>query len=257
MRTQSSGGADAASWRRGPVSTESVTSHDETVGGAVKNWRDLPVPWKAALEQAVESFRAGSYGIGAAIADESGNVVSEGRNRVLEEVAPGTEICGSCIAHAEINAIGSLPKEADRGALTLYSTLEPCPMCLGAIAMSGIKQVKYAARDPYAGSTVLLGEAKLSESRKIRVQGPGSAYLENLSVGVAFLCFLRNNVTDQEHYLNPIFDTPAPPGVAAAMAVRADEGQSRLVYGSATEPGTDILLDMLVEAMPQSAMSSD
>jgi tRNA(adenine34) deaminase len=62
------------------------------------------------------------------------------------------------MAHAEMNALLDLRtwEGNDPMACTLYTTMEPCPMCMGAIRMYHIGRVCYAARDALAGSTRLV-----------------------------------------------------------------------------------------------------
>ena len=73
----------------------------------------------------------------------------------------------SVLAHAEILAIQKACKKLGAWRLLdceMYVTLEPCPMCMGAIIQSRIKKIFYAAKDPKGGalgSVVDLGRAKL------------------------------------------------------------------------------------------------
>ena len=73
-------------------------------------------------------------------------VVGRGRNR--------REVGKSALAHAEIEAIGEACRTLGGWRLwqcTLYVTLEPCPMCAGAIINARIPRVVYGASDPKAG----------------------------------------------------------------------------------------------------------
>lgn len=103
----------------------------------------------AALQLAWESFAAGSFGIGAVITTGDGVVVSTGRNRILEQ-HPGDDIlAGSSLAHAEMNALAKLPYQRyERDDLQLFTTLQPCLQCLGAIRLSPIRRVHVLAPDP-------------------------------------------------------------------------------------------------------------
>jgi tRNA(adenine34) deaminase len=85
--------------------------------------------------------------IGAVIIDEQGVVVSTGRNRV--------ESMKDCTRHAEIEAIRRASEIKDNWRLlgcTIYTTLEPCAMCMGAIQASRLKRVVFAARDIRLGA---------------------------------------------------------------------------------------------------------
>ncbi len=111
------------------------------------------------LELARESLKRGSSPIGCVIVDGSGNVVSEGRNR-SGEVWPRTphEVAGSGLAHAEMVAFYRMTKKAaeDVESYTLYTSLEPCLMCGGAIGMLGLKRVIWGCDDPWGGSGRLI-----------------------------------------------------------------------------------------------------
>lgn len=99
-----------------------------------------------ALEQARAAARRGETPVGAVVTDPEGNVLAADGNRVRELSDP--------TAHAEIlvlrtaaNLIGS--ERLSGCGLTV--TLEPCPMCAGAIAHARIARLWYAAADPKGG----------------------------------------------------------------------------------------------------------
>lgn len=105
-----------------------------------QTWMEL------ALELAAEAGQAGEVPIGAVVVGPQG-VLGRGRNR-MEELRDAT-------AHAEIFALreasGALGDWRLDG-LTLYATLEPCPMCAGAILNARIARVVYAAPDHRLGA---------------------------------------------------------------------------------------------------------
>lgn len=75
---------------------------------------------------------------GAVIVDENNNIISNGNNQVLNQKDP--------TAHAEIVAIREACKKLntyDLSNYTLYTSCEPCPMCLSAIIWANIKKVYY------------------------------------------------------------------------------------------------------------------
>jgi len=125
--------------------------------------------WAACLDLALEGYNAGSMGIASIITDEGGRIVGCGRNH-LDDAADSTgAICLSVVAHAEINALHGIGKAGmERRDLTLYTTVEPCPMCLGAIGMSRIRKVLIGSRDPYAGSVGDLGKNAYLKSKDIQ-----------------------------------------------------------------------------------------
>ena len=91
-----------------------------------------------AIELASESIREGGGPFGAIIVKED-KIISEAFNRVVLNNDP--------TAHAEILAIrqaSSVLHSHELSECTLYSSCEPCPMCLGAIYWSGIKKVVYS-----------------------------------------------------------------------------------------------------------------
>ncbi|SEK43246.1 Cytidine and deoxycytidylate deaminase zinc-binding region [Ruminococcus sp. YRD2003] len=110
-------------------------------------WKDIFAPWRAAFEEAWEAFRTGSVPIGAALCDESGAILLCDRNRSNE-----ADTVNRRISHAEANLLRRLDTSVgDLHSLTLYTTMEPCPMCMGTAVMAGIRHLRSAARDPYCG----------------------------------------------------------------------------------------------------------
>jgi tRNA(Arg) A34 adenosine deaminase TadA len=92
-----------------------------------------------AVEIAGNGIQNGGGPFGAVVSKE-GKIISEAYNRVVLTNDP--------TAHAEILAIrqaASFLKSHELGECTLYSSCEPCPMCLGAIYWAGIKKVVYAS----------------------------------------------------------------------------------------------------------------
>ena len=101
---------------------------------------------KQAIALADEAAKEGEVPVGALIVRE-GKVIATGKNR--------REGLGNALAHAEIEAISAACKALGGWRLTgctLYVTLEPCPMCAGAIVNARIDRVVYGAADMKAGS---------------------------------------------------------------------------------------------------------
>ena len=76
---------------------------------------------------------------GAVITDKDGNIIATGNNQVLKNNDP--------TAHAEVMAIRNACKKLNTYDLSdyiLYTSCEPCPMCLSAIIWSNIKEIYYA-----------------------------------------------------------------------------------------------------------------
>ena len=102
---------------------------------------------RMALALAEEAAAAGEVPVGCVIADAQGRLVGRGRNR--------REEAGSALAHAEIEAIGEACRALGNWRLdgcALYVTLEPCPMCAGALLMARIPTVVFGAREALSGS---------------------------------------------------------------------------------------------------------
>lgn len=123
-----------------------------------ESWATLEPPWRDAFQLAWESWCAGSLGVGAVVSDPDGAIVARGRNRIFEDEAPAGQVAGSRIAHAELNAVAQLTfSDGGLREHSLYTTLEPCLGCIGAIRMSMIGTVHYAAADPlWSGVNELL-----------------------------------------------------------------------------------------------------
>lgn len=135
-------------------------------------WASLEPIWQAVISEAWAAYRAGSHAIGAVITTADGTIVARGRNRVRDVIATAGQIHGTRLAHAEVNALLGLPKELDPTTLTLWGTTEPCPMCLGAIAISKVRDVRYACREPYAGSAAHAAANPFMRLRGLALRGP-------------------------------------------------------------------------------------
>ena len=100
-----------------------------------------------ALSLAREAAENGEVPVGCVIADADGKVIGRGRNRRQERP--------DATAHAEVEAIRQACAALGDWRLsgcTLYVTLEPCPMCAGAILNARIRRVWYGARDEAMGA---------------------------------------------------------------------------------------------------------
>ncbi len=102
---------------------------------------------KIAKENADNGMEKGEGGpFGAVIVDLNNNIISNGNNQVLKNNDP--------TAHAEVVAIRNACKKLntyDLSGCTLYTSCEPCPMCLSAIIWSNIKTVYYGCTKQDAG----------------------------------------------------------------------------------------------------------
>jgi tRNA(adenine34) deaminase len=123
-----------------------------TVNDAVAAWAALEDPWRRCLSLAWEAYGAGTIPVGAVLVNGDGRVVSEGRNRVYDMTAPTGQIANSMLAHAEVNALVGLDTSGNYYDHVLYTTLEPCLLCVGASLRSTIGSVRYAGADPFGGA---------------------------------------------------------------------------------------------------------
>ncbi|MGF1482346.1 MAG: nucleoside deaminase [Cyanophyceae cyanobacterium] len=100
-----------------------------------------------ALKLAQVAGEAGDVPVGAVITDGQGNLVAQASNRKERDQDP--------TAHAEILALRGASRRLQNWHLndcTLYVTLEPCPMCTGAIIQARLGLLVYGADDPKTGT---------------------------------------------------------------------------------------------------------
>ena len=100
-----------------------------------------------ALAEAKKAYDKAEVPIGAVLVDDNGEVVATGHNM--------RETWHDATAHAELIAIQEACRKLQRwrlSGLTLYVTIEPCPMCAGAIVMSRVDRVVYGSTDAKAGA---------------------------------------------------------------------------------------------------------
>lgn len=121
---------------------------------------------RLALRQAQHAFREREVPIGAVIVDENDVVLSASRNQVIE--------FQDATSHAEINCIKQTSQFLKQWRLsncTLYTTLEPCPMCFGAIQAARIKRVVYGAKDNRLGALGTFVDLRNHPFHSVELQG--------------------------------------------------------------------------------------
>ena len=100
-----------------------------------------------ALEAARQALASGDVPVGAVVLDADGYTIGRGFNTRERDADP--------VGHAEINALREAAQARGNNRLdgcTIVVTLEPCVMCAGAIAQSGVSRVVYGAADAKAGA---------------------------------------------------------------------------------------------------------
>lgn len=119
-----------------------------------------------ALALAEKAAQAGEIPVGAIVVDNNGEIISEAYNE--------REALQSPTAHAEVLAIERAAKALKNRRLsdcTLYVTLEPCPMCAGAVINAQIKRLVYGAFDEKNGacaSVAALFDEKFTHIPRVR-----------------------------------------------------------------------------------------
>ena len=99
-----------------------------------------------ALEEALRAYHENEVPIGAVLIDEDGILISREHNRI--------EQLNDATAHAEILALRAASQKLNRRRLsncTLYSTVEPCAMCAGALILCRVKRIVYGVTDSKFG----------------------------------------------------------------------------------------------------------
>jgi tRNA(adenine34) deaminase len=119
-----------------------------------------------ALELARRAGAAGEVPVGAVLVGADGSVLAEAHNQPIAEHDPS--------AHAELMALrlaGAAMRNYRLPGTTLYSTLEPCVMCAGALVHARIARLVFAAADPRVGAAgsvfQLLQDARLNHRVEI------------------------------------------------------------------------------------------
>lgn len=140
---------------------------------------------RIALREAQKAYEAGEVPVGAVVVDREGRVIGRGHNQV--------ETLQDATAHAEILAIGAASNALGSWRLegaTLYSTLEPCNMCAGALVLSRVDRLVFGTYDPKAGACGSL-QNTLQDTR-LNHQVPISAPVLEEECGGLLVSFFRS-----------------------------------------------------------------
>ena len=129
-------------------------------GGAVEQWRAFLAGYQPRAEHpddayawltctlALEGVAGDNFGVGAILVDASGQVLAQGHNQVFHPYFRSDR-------HAEMVVVegweDGRPELPWPGGLTLYTSLEPCPMCLVRLCNADVRRVLFAAPDSFGG----------------------------------------------------------------------------------------------------------
>ena len=108
-----------------------------------------PFFMRAALKEAQKALLCGEFPVGCVLVSDNDIIATGARTGTNDGIA-------NEIDHAEMVALGRLRKldmPPDHQGLTLYSTMEPCLMCFGALMISGIGRLVFAYEDTMGGGT--------------------------------------------------------------------------------------------------------
>jgi tRNA(adenine34) deaminase len=126
-----------------------------------------------AIQLALEAEKEDNLPIGAVISLD-GRIIAEGKNAIwFPKFNPNR--------HTEIEALRNVPEQLWKSSrnMTLYTTLEPCLMCIGAILLHHIGRVMYGSSDDYGGASLVFGHMPTYFEEEIsRIKWIGPAYSE-------------------------------------------------------------------------------
>jgi tRNA(adenine34) deaminase len=129
--------------------------------------------FQRAIRLALEAEKENNLPIGAVISLD-GRIIAEGKNAIwFPKFNPNR--------HAEIEALRNVPQELWKHSrnMTLYTTLEPCLMCTGAILLHHIGRIMYGSSDDYGGASLVIGHMPTYFEKEVsRIEWIGPAYPE-------------------------------------------------------------------------------
>jgi tRNA(Arg) A34 adenosine deaminase TadA len=135
-------------------------------------WEALDPAWRETFEGMWEAWREGSIPVGAVLTDETGAIVRRARNRIFEDDPPPPQLSRSRLAHAELNLLVGLTSARTYEDWTLYTSLEPCLLCLGATYKMRDGRLRYAAADRYGGAVGRVRSNDDMRAHPLLVEGP-------------------------------------------------------------------------------------
>lgn len=102
---------------------------------------------RVALEQALQAYKRDEVPVGAVLTNSTDDIIVSGHNQPISSVDP--------TAHAEIVVIREAARQLNNYRLpdtTLYVTLEPCVMCVGAMLQARVGRIVFGALEPKTGA---------------------------------------------------------------------------------------------------------
>lgn len=115
----------------------------------IKNLNFDDFGMEQALKQAHKAYAKNEVPIGAIILNKDGKIIARAYNQVEKKETQ--------LAHAELQVLDKATKKLKRWRLndcTLYVTLQPCMMCMGAAILSRVNRIVYAANSPLFGCDI-------------------------------------------------------------------------------------------------------
>ncbi|MBO6232433.1 MAG: nucleoside deaminase [Ruminiclostridium sp.] len=185
---------------------------------------ELEKTWQEVFELGWQSFCEGNLPIGAIIVDDSGKTLSVGRNHyITSKRFPNCKV-----DHAETECIQLLDieKYPDLGNYTMYTSMEPCPMCIGTIIMSNLKRVRVAAHDSWAGASDICIKNAYAQKKSVEVLF-AEDFLANMQIALQGCVELRYNGTDSSVYKS--FASMYPLGASVAYKLYSEGIAERFV----------------------------
>jgi tRNA(adenine34) deaminase len=167
---------------------------------------------RVALELAKAAGKAGDVPVGAVVVDRDGEIVGRGQNTRETDKNP--------LGHAEINAIADAAKHLGGWRLVgcdIYVTLEPCPMCAGAIINARINKAFIGALDPKNGAVI--SKTKLFEGGY--THRPQAVFGISADECQCIIAEIFNTIRERKYMIN--FIEVTAPGQIKRVAAMAKE----------------------------------
>lgn len=181
-------------------------------------YTDLSPIWQETFTEAWTAFCEGTIPIGAVIANKDGNILSRGHNAIYNST-----VLNPKLQHAEMNCLANLDthKYPNVREYILYTTMEPCPMCMGSLTMSNLRHVRYAAHDDYAGSAHMAFTDRYISRKNIDIECPNNG-MEPVQLALQSLFDFRRYNGIVSNVVLDHFKARCPECITAAVSLFAD-----------------------------------